>query len=54
MDIKNCPNCGASLIDDAWEDIIEKEDGTFILDGYPALVCENNCGYVKRIELDDE
>src|SRR5690625_4198596 len=50
MNLKKCPNCGGKLIDDAWEDITENEDGTFILDGYLALVCDNKCGYVKRIE----
>ncbi|WP_456276584.1 PD-(D/E)XK nuclease family protein [Bacillus sp. AK128] len=45
-----CPNCNASLIEDAWENTYEKEDGGIMLDAFLAFVCESQCGYSKRIE----
>ncbi|MFD1706930.1 PD-(D/E)XK nuclease family protein [Siminovitchia sediminis] len=45
-----CPDCGARLIDDASENIIEREDGTLVIDAFPALVCEQGCGYTERIQ----
>lgn len=51
MHIQTCPRCGAPLIDDAWEDITETEDGGIEIDAYPALICQNGCGYMKRLEL---
>lgn len=45
-----CPNCGANLIEDASENLIQTEDGGFVMDAYPAYVCQNDCGYVKKIE----
>jgi hypothetical protein len=46
-----CPNCGAELIEDAWESVVEKENGRIVVDAYPAFVCREQCGYVKRIEI---
>ncbi|MBP1971731.1 hypothetical protein J2Z83_003886 [Virgibacillus natechei] len=51
MYTETCPHCGANLIEDAWEDITETEDGGIEIDAYPALICEEKCGYMKRIEL---
>lgn len=47
---KTCPNCSARLFDDYAEEITELEDGSFIVDGFNAYVCESKCGYVERIE----
>lgn len=47
-----CPVCRAELIEDAWEEISNQEDGGFLVDSYPAFVCKERCGYVKKIELD--
>ncbi|TKC16417.1 hypothetical protein [Robertmurraya kyonggiensis] len=47
-----CPNCKAELVEDAWEEIINQEDGGFLVDAYPAYVCKERCGYVKKIELE--
>lgn len=44
-----CPNCGGNVTEDASEIITEK-DGKFIVDAFPAKVCENQCGYVERID----
>lgn len=50
MKTKDCPRCGSTVIEDAWETLEETEDGGVILDGFPAYVCGRKCGYVKRIE----
>lgn len=50
MNEKSCPDCGARLIDDASENIVEREDGTVVMDAYPAHVCEQRCGYTERIQ----
>lgn len=47
-----CPNCKAELVEDAWEEISNQEDGGFLVDSYPAYVCKERCGYVKKIELE--
>ncbi|VEF46917.1 Uncharacterised protein [Bacillus freudenreichii] len=49
MNQKSCPDCGARLIDDTLENIVEREDGTVVIDAYPALVCKQGCGYTERI-----
>lgn len=45
--MKKCPNCGANLIDDAW-DVVEETDSGYIIDAFYAYVCENGCGYYER------
>ncbi|MCG7344022.1 PD-(D/E)XK nuclease family protein [Sporosarcina sp. ACRSL] len=45
-----CPRCSAELVEDAWEELQETNDGGIILGGYPAYVCREQCGYAKRIE----
>jgi ribosomal protein S27AE len=49
-----CPKCGAAVIEDAWEDIVENESGNFTLDGFQAYVCKQKCGYVERIDAEEK
>ncbi|MBW8349604.1 PD-(D/E)XK nuclease family protein [Bacillus sp. IITD106] len=50
MTLKNCPNCGARLMEDASEILKERQDGGVEVNAFSAYVCEKNCGYIKRIE----
>lgn len=43
-----CPICGGVLYEDATE-ITENDEG-YVVDVFSAYVCENNCGYVERLE----
>ncbi|RST77486.1 hypothetical protein D4T97_003105 [Siminovitchia acidinfaciens] len=45
-----CPECGAGLIEDASEKLIEREDSTVEIDAYPALVCKSGCGHTEPIK----
>jgi PD-(D/E)XK nuclease superfamily len=47
---KDCPQCGAELLEDAWENVQETEDGGVMVDSYAAYVCREKCGFVKRME----
>lgn len=44
-----CPKCGGVLIEDAFEEVTISQDGDVIMDGFPAWVCSEPCGYYKRI-----
>lgn len=44
-----CPNCKAKLIEDASENIMEK-DNEYIVDAFFAKVCSDKCGYVERMK----
>jgi hypothetical protein len=46
----DCPRCGGVLIEDAWENLQGTEVGGVVIDAYSAYVCQNKCGFVKRIE----
>ena len=46
-----CPRCGANLVEDAWENLQENEDGGITVDAFPAYVCQDKCGYMKQIEV---
>lgn len=47
-----CPDCGAKLIEDAWEIITELPNGDLVQDIiYPAWVCSDFCGYYEKIKL---
>lgn len=47
-----CPECSAGLVEGASENIMFNKDGTIVMDGFPALVCEEKCGYTKRLDAD--
>lgn len=51
MNKMNCPRCGANLVEDAWETLQENEDGGYIINSFPAILCENKCGYMKEVEM---
>jgi len=42
------------LIEDAWEELGHKANGDVILDSYPAWICKNRCGYIRRLEVQTE
>lgn len=45
-----CPKCGCMMIEDAFEEIIELRDGSIQIETiYPAWVCNDFCGYYKKI-----
>jgi hypothetical protein len=49
-----CIECGCELIDDAWEEVIEMEDGSIFLDSFYAWVCIRNCGfYIRKEQVND-
>jgi len=50
--MNNCPICGGRLYEDAAETITEK-NGNFVIDAFPAYVCDRKCGYVERLDLTD-
>ena len=44
-----CPQCGSRMIEDAFEEIIELEDGSIQMETiYPAWVCSDFCGYFEK------
>ncbi|MCA1054145.1 hypothetical protein LCM10_04030 [Rossellomorea aquimaris] len=47
---KKCPDCQVDLFEDYSEEVFEQEDGSMMLDTFPAWVCMNHCGYYERIE----
>lgn len=46
---KACPHCGGTLIEDAAEEITMNEN-EIIIDAFLAIVCENDCGFVERLD----
>jgi hypothetical protein len=47
--IKQCPTCLVPLTEDFNEELIEQENGSMVIDTFPAWVCQNHCGYYERI-----
>ena len=47
--MKSCRECGAEMVEDAWEEIIFREGG-IIIDAFEAWVCKETCGYYEKIE----
>jgi hypothetical protein len=47
---KQCPTCLIPLIEDYSEEITKRENGSMVVDTFPAWVCKNHCGYYERIE----
>ena len=48
-----CPKCNQSLIEDAWEEIIHNDDGSIIIDAFPAFVCKSGCSeFYEKINED--
>jgi hypothetical protein len=46
-----CPKCGNRIIEDAFEEIVELEDGSIQVETvYPAWVCSDFCGYYEKVE----
>lgn len=45
-----CPNCFTPLVKDYNEEISEQENGSIVIETFPAWVCNNHCGYYERIE----
>jgi uncharacterized protein with PIN domain len=43
-----CESCGGSLLEDAWEEIIETDEG-YMVDAFQALICRNGCGFYIRL-----
>lgn len=49
-----CPDCGSMLVEDAAERIEIKKDGSILMDGFLAAVCEGKCGFYQKMNRDDE
>ncbi|WP_280768121.1 hypothetical protein [Salipaludibacillus daqingensis] len=49
----NCPDCGGTLVDDIWETINTKDDGTFTINSYLAKKCIMRCGYYAPIKKEE-
>ncbi|MFD2044758.1 PD-(D/E)XK nuclease family protein [Ornithinibacillus salinisoli] len=45
-----CPECGAELMEDVGECLIDTNDGGVIMDAFPAYICGNHCGFLLREE----
>ena len=48
LDKRICPQCGANVIDDFWEEIDILENGNILLDTFEAFVYEKRCSYCER------
>lgn len=46
-----CPRCGANLVEDVCENLLNTEDGEVTVDTIPAYICQDKCGYMKQIEM---
>lgn len=50
ISLGECPRCGAKVIEDVWEIVHEREEGSLEQEIiYPALVCSKFCGFYVRI-----
>ena len=47
---ETCPDCGGLLVDDIWETINTKEDGSHIINSYLAKKCIMRCGYYAPVK----
>jgi len=47
--IETCPECGGTLVDDIWETINTKDDGSYTINSYLAKKCMMRCGYYAPI-----
>ena len=49
----NCPDCGAKMIEDAWEIIDFLPNGNIQIKSiHPAWICSKMCGYFVEMEND--
>jgi hypothetical protein len=46
-----CLMCGSSMMEDAFEEIVELENGSIQIETiFPAWVCSDFCGYYEKVE----
>jgi hypothetical protein len=50
MKANSCPQCNGKLVESIWEHLEETKDGGVIMDASPVYRCQENCGFMKRIE----
>ncbi|MFC7371095.1 hypothetical protein ACFQPF_05350 [Fictibacillus iocasae] len=52
--MKECPECGASLVEDGAEMITFEPDESVVIDAFMVQACSNHCGYAVRVQAEEE